>query len=802
MTSTKQVPTSDVSGSVAWIHRLWRGTAIVAFIVLGGLPGTAAAQPCSELQDLGTLGGSNSNARGISADGSVVVGYSATVSGTQHAFRWTADEGMQDLGTMGGSNSFAFGVSADGAVVVGYSDSELGHRAFRWTSGGGMQDLGTLGGSWARAYGVSADGSVVVGSSVTVWNQIRAFRWTAGGGMENLGAPEINGGERTEAFAVSADGYIVVGQWWRGSADIHVLDYRPVRWTVGGGMQDLGTLGSLLSGAYGVSADGSVVVGYSYRAFRWTAGGGMQDLGTLEGGFGSGADGVSGDGSVVVGYSDSAFGQRAFRWTEGGGMQNLGTLGGSFSRAYGVSADGSVVVGSATNAAGQTRAFRWSNPIDTDGDGIPDDWECNGVPYVDANGNCQRYPLPGADPMRKDLFVEVDAMAGMSFTQAAANLVIDAFANAPVANPVGPDGITLHILRDGTNLPRVSVWQTLPPKHCWPVDFFAFRNSNEGFGTDSERSDPNATAMLGAKAMVYRYCIVADGAGPDDIAGCGEIGGDNFVIFLGGVTDDETQAAVFMHELGHNLGLDHGGNDGIDGKPNYPSIMNYVMSYRFAWNSAFWTLDYSRAGNESLRDLHESTLDETVGIGLPAGIYRDFWMPFGFNVDLGDGDIVRGLSHVRLNGSLVDYGDTSGSGMLDGIFSTSVAQDLNYHANPPPDFSLPTTPSPGQPLYAWNDWANIRLATKAARGPAAPAVSYPADELTHSARTWIDQNFPPPPALCPADLNGDGILDFFDVQLFLSLYAAGNLAADFTGDGTLDFFDVQAFLNLYAAGCP
>ena len=58
------------------------------------------------------------------------------------------------------------------------------------------------------------------------------------------------------------------------------------------------------------------------------------------------------------------------------------------------------------------------------------------------------------------------------------------------------------------------------------------------------------------------------------------------------------------------------------------------------------------------------------------------------------------------------------------------------------------------------------------------------------------------PSDCPADLNGDGVLDFSDVQQFLNWYAAGDLRADFIQDGTLDFFDVQAFLNAYAAGCP
>jgi len=55
---------------------------------------------------------------------------------------------------------------------------------------------------------------------------------------------------------------------------------------------------------------------------------------------------------------------------------------------------------------------------------------------------------------------------------------------------------------------------------------------------------------------------------------------------------------------------------------------------------------------------------------------------------------------------------------------------------------------------------------------------------------------------CPPDLVDDGVLDFFDVQTFLQLFAQGNLLADFTGDTLLDFFDVQQFLAEFAAGCP
>lgn len=64
---------------------------------------------------------------------------------------------------------------------------------------------------------------------------------------------------------------------------------------------------------------------------------------------------------------------------------------------------------------------------------------------------------------------------------------------------------------------------------------------------------------------------------------------------------------------------------------------------------------------------------------------------------------------------------------------------------------------------------------------------------------WPGLSTTPP---CPADLTGDGILNFFDVSAFLSAFSANDPLADFTGDGVYNFFDVSAFLSAFAAGCP
>lgn len=273
--------------------------------------------------------------------------------------------------------SEATGVSADGSVVVGVGSSgdpvlfSTRLEAFRWTAVGGMVALGDLpGGKFSsRANGVSADGSVVVGNSISGPGR-EAFRWTATEGMVGLG--DLPGGGvggiffRSDAFGVSADGLVVVGF---GTSD---LGREAFRWTDGGGMVALGDLpkgfGSLQSIAHGVSGDGSVVVGCGrcfgddHEGFRWTADGGMVGLGNLElpeGSFKITPTAVSADGLVVVGDTRQSNTREAFRWTANGGMVPLG--GAQDSRVLAVSADGSVAVGSTACFEGSCggSAFVW-----------------------------------------------------------------------------------------------------------------------------------------------------------------------------------------------------------------------------------------------------------------------------------------------------------------------------------------------------------------------------------------------------------------------------------------------------------
>ena len=189
--------------------------------------------------------------------------------------------------------------------------------------------------------------------------QDQAFRSTQETGIVGLGF--LPGYAESIAFGVSADGSVVVGN--NNTLPSQASQFQAFRWTAEGGMVGLGfLLPGGFSSAEGVSANGRIVVGASdsisgRQAFLWTEEDAMIGLGDLPGrSFDSFAHNVSANGSVVVGISDSASGFEAFRWTQAGGMVGLGFLPGDVeSDAFGVSADGSVIVGRSHNPGANER---------------------------------------------------------------------------------------------------------------------------------------------------------------------------------------------------------------------------------------------------------------------------------------------------------------------------------------------------------------------------------------------------------------------------------------------------------------
>jgi probable HAF family extracellular repeat protein len=298
------------NGTTASGKQAFRWTETQGMVSLGNLPDGSFKQSWAE---------------GVSADGSVIVGYGdPTGSGWDghKGFRWTKSGGMASIGSLNGSTrSEALAISSDGAVVVG----DGGQQAFRWTESGGVVGLGVLPGrANSRAIAVSADGSVAVGSGYNLpsFEKEEAFLGTQAGGIEGLGY--MPGGGGSFPNAISPEGSVIAGTASSATGST------AFRWTRSSGMVSIGHLpGRRLTHPGGVSANGSIIVGASFvdrdhaTAFIWDAAHGMRSLeSVLETEYGldlagwtlENAFGITPDGSVIVGWGKNPAGWReAFR---------------------------------------------------------------------------------------------------------------------------------------------------------------------------------------------------------------------------------------------------------------------------------------------------------------------------------------------------------------------------------------------------------------------------------------------------------------------------------------------------------
>jgi len=353
-------------------------------------------------------------------------------------------------------------------------------------------------------------------------------------------------------------------------------------------------------------------------------------------------------------------------------------------------------VGSAAGAGGGEgiMAFDFSLDFgDEDADGLLDVWETDGI---DANGDDIvdiDLPAMGAHPRKKDLFVEIDALSGVPVSQEALDMVIDAFAQAPAAqvdNPDGSAGVTLHVLVDESGLDHTV--GDLPPGYLTAVDDINSLKV-EHFGTPADREHPDwQDDVRPARLKVYRYAVMCEAiqdesTGPS-ILGQAEQPGNDMIVAAGQFDLGRSHAPVrsfagtFMHELGHNLGLQHEGLGGANNKPNYLSCMNYAYAIPYQGTEEAWVLDYSR---ETLLDLDEANLDETAGLAGPADRL------VMYNAAAAGDDPARAL--VAADAAQVDWNN-------DGDLAVDVAQDINR-------IRSTQGPSPDEVHAGATDWPRL-----------------------------------------------------------------------------------------------
>lgn len=292
---------------------------------------------------------------------------------------------------------------------------------------------------------------------------------------------------------------------------------------------------------------------------------------------------------------------------------------------------------------------------DTDGDGLRDGDEVLGTTAgLDL-------PAIGASAVRKDVLLEADwfddandcAAHSHRPTSAARNRLSTAFADAPVANPDGSTGINV-VLDDGrggalTGGNLVADADGVLSSGVSSTEYAALKNANFA---------ANRNGYFHYILMPHRYNATSGSSGQ------AEINGDDLIVSLQCYGSTANVANTIMHELGHNLGLRHGGNVNTNRKPNYNSVMNYRYQFPGIDTDCDVSGDGVLAFSPGTRiNLTETALLEAHGVCGPGTVALD-WD--------GDASLDLGAVSVDVNGdgtktTLTDWDDWASLG-FGGIF--------------------------------------------------------------------------------------------------------------------------------------
>lgn len=328
---------------------------------------------------------------------------------------------------------------------------------------------------------------------------------------------------------------------------------------------------------------------------------------------------------------------------------------------------------------------------DIDEDGLRDGWEACGYDY-DNDGNVDvDLPAMGANPVHKDIFVEIDNMEAGDDENlshrpypSAIEMIVDSFNNSPVINPDQSTGIHLHVdygptapltwgqesywgsLSKSRSIPHQEYLGTCPVENLNTYNWSDFNLIKNGSVTEEANFSEARHHIFHYNLWVHGLC---DKVEREEYLGIARLGSTDFIVSLGWFTKyevkDTLQAGAFMHELGHNLGLKHGGIDDINLKPNYLSVMNYTfIGEGLIVNGTQYHYDYS---SYALHTLNEDQLDETQGIYFTSPITEMIGTKWYCSPGLFDEQ--QGM--VDLDARSTDWN-------CDGFLESLVSEDVNW----------------------------------------------------------------------------------------------------------------------------
>lgn len=248
-----------------------------------------------------------------------------------------------------------------------------------------------------------------------------------------------------------------------------------------------------------------------------------------------------------------------------------------------------------SNSAAEWVLVPWATPAgrndvppwatDADGDGVPHTAKQPGGTFAGLD----LYAM-GARPGQRDVFMHVSVMNSQD-----PGVTPRAEALQKLAAVFAAHGIHLHIdagtlysshfAAEQFNLGQGS--STVPYEPCVKLtDHLCPNNASSRRSLYHWKNE----FMDLRRSPLFHYALFANSQNPDGSggsSGLAEYFGGDLIVSLGNWALAQTpgpqrnrlvntQAATLMHELGHNLGLHHGGQDPLNSKPNYWSVMNYL----------------------------------------------------------------------------------------------------------------------------------------------------------------------------------------------------------------------------------